>query len=142
MSVPDAERDEGVRERARAREPGVDVDDLGAARLRLHDPLEAHRVGLGHVGALDDDAVSVGQVLEEPGGAAAPEAGPQTGDGGGVSNARLVLDLDGAHRGEELLDEVVLLVVERRSAEAGDAHRAPDLAVLSRRSPARSRAGP
>jgi hypothetical protein len=37
-------------------------------------------VGLGHVGALDDDAVSVGQVLQEVRGAATTEAGPQTGD--------------------------------------------------------------
>src|SRR5262249_37835403 len=44
-----------------------------------------------------------------------------TGDGGGVSNARLVLDLERAQRGEQLLDEVVLLVVQRRPAQAGDA---------------------
>ena len=60
------------------------------------------------------------------GGAAATEDGPQTGDGGGVSNTRLVLDLDGAQRREQLLDEVVLLVVQRRAAEAGDAQRAAD----------------
>src|SRR5205809_307164 len=40
--------------------------------------------------------------------AAAAEAGPQTGDGGGVSYPRLVLDLDRAQRGEQLLDQVVL----------------------------------
>ena len=34
-----------------------------------------------------------GEVLLERGGAAAPERGPQTGDGGGVSYAGLVLDL-------------------------------------------------
>ena len=38
--------------------------------------LGALRVRLGHVRALDDDAVSVGEVLLKPGGAAAPEAGP------------------------------------------------------------------
>src|SRR5690606_11206183 len=63
-------------------------------------------------------------------GAAAPEAGPQTGDGGGVSYAGLVLDLDRPHRCEQLLDEVVLLVVQRGTAEAGDAHRAPDTVAL------------
>ena len=124
------DRDVLVRHGARPGEPRVDVDDPRAALLRLHHPLEAHRVGLGHVGALDDDAVGLSQVLLEPGGAATSEAGPQTGDGGGVSNTRLVLDLDGAHRGEELLDEVVLLVVQRRAAEAGDPHRAADLPAV------------
>ena len=56
--------------------------------------------------------------------AASTERRPQTGDGGGVSYAGLVLDLDRAERREELLDQVVLLVVERRAAEAGEAERA------------------
>src|SRR5699024_3681363 len=80
--------------------------------------------GLSHVRALDDDAVSVRQVLLERGGPAAAEAGPQTGDGGGVSNAGLVLDLNRAHRREQLFDEVVLLVVQYRPTETGDPHRA------------------
>src|SRR5581483_6758628 len=63
------------------------------------------------------------------------EGGPQTGDRGGVSYPGLVLDLDGTESGEELLDEVVLLVVERRPAEAAEAERppqriAPGIAVL------------
>jgi hypothetical protein len=79
---------------------------------------------LGHVRALDDDAVSVGQILLECGGPTATEAGPQTGDGGGVSNTGLVFDLQGAQRREQLLDQVVLLIVQRGTAEAGDAQRA------------------
>src|SRR4051794_27746067 len=47
-----------------------------------------------------------------------------------MSYARLVLDLDRAHRGEELLDEVVLLVVERRAAEVREPHRPVDLPPL------------
>src|ERR1035437_8469725 len=100
-----------------AGEPGVDVDDLGTARLRLHDPLEPDRVALGHVGTLDDDAVRVLQVLLECRGTAATERGPQTGDGGTVSNAGLVLYLDRAQRGEQLLDQVVLFIVERGPTE-------------------------
>src|SRR5581483_10636764 len=88
------------------------------------------RVTFGHVGALDDDAVGVLQVLLHRGGAAAAEAGPQTGDGGGVSNTRLVLDLDGAERGEQLLEQVVLFVVQRRAAEAGEAERPPGPLVV------------
>src|SRR5699024_9788956 len=83
-----------VRERTGPGEPRVDVNHPGATLLRFHHPLETHRVGLGHVRALDDDAVGVGQILLEGGRAPATEAGPQTGDRGGVSNAGLVLDLD------------------------------------------------
>jgi hypothetical protein len=55
-----------------------------------------------------------------------------------VSNAGLVLDLDGAERGEQLLDEVVLLVVQRRAAEAGEPAGAPDLLSVDLPLPARS----
>ena len=82
-------------------------------------------MALGHVGALDEDAVGVDEVAGRIGGPAAPEASPQTGDGGGVSYPGLVLDLDRAERGEQLLDEVVFLVVQGRAAEAGEAERAP-----------------
>src|SRR5213592_4189532 len=90
----------------------IDMDQLRAALLGLHHPLEADRVLLGHVGAHDQDAVGVLQVLLERGGAAAPERGPQTGDRRAVSYAGLVLDRHGAGRREELLDQVVLLGVE------------------------------
>ena len=44
-------------------------------------------------------------------------------------------------RGEQLLDEVVLLVVERRAAEAREAARAAQRAALRRRAAPRSRRG-
>src|SRR5690606_6738878 len=81
-----------------------------------------HRVALGHVGALDDDAVGVRQVLQGLRGSASPERCSQTGNGGGVSDARLILYLYRAGGGEQLLDEVVLLIVERRAAQGRDAH--------------------
>ena len=118
MSLPARSGTCSVGDRGRAGEPRVDVDDRGAAGLGLHHPLEPHRVALGHVRALDDDAVRVLQVLQEAGGAATAEGGPQTGNGGAVSNTGLVLDLDGAHRGEQLLDQVVLFVVQGGPAEA------------------------
>src|SRR5919205_763273 len=89
-----------------------------------------HWKPLGHVGPHDHDAVAVREVLLERGGAAAPERRPQTGDGRAVSYARLVLDLDGAHRREELLDQVVLLVVEGRAAQVGEAERAAQVAAF------------
>ena len=62
---PGADRDVEVGRRAGAAEARIDVDDLGAALPRPHDPAEADRVRLGHVGALDEDAVRVLQVLLE-----------------------------------------------------------------------------
>ena len=44
MSLPGAQRDIPVGQRAGAGEPRVDVDDLRAARLRLHHPLEPDRM--------------------------------------------------------------------------------------------------
>ena len=52
-------------------------------------------MGLGHVRAHDHDAVGVDEPVRSVGGAATPERGSQTGNGGGVSNTGLVLDLDG-----------------------------------------------
>ena len=93
-----------VGHRARTGEPRVDMDQRGAAGLRLHHPLEGDRMALGHVRALDEDAVRIDQVTREVGSPAAAEAGPQTGDGRGVSNTGLILDLDRAQRREQLLD--------------------------------------
>mgnify|MGYP006977760954 CR=1 FL=1 len=108
-----------VGHRRGAGEPRIDVDHRGAAGFCLSHPLESDRVALGHVRALDDDAVSVGQILLVVRGTTTPERGSQTGNGGGVSNSGLVLHLDGAERRVELLHEVVLLIVQRRPAEAG-----------------------
>src|SRR5690606_22953368 len=60
----------------------------------------------------------------------APEGSSQTGNCGGVSNAGLVLHLDRAEGGVELLHQIVFLVVEGRSAQTGDPHGAPQRVVL------------
>ncbi len=91
-----------VGHRAGTREARIDVNDRGSPGLGFHDPLEADRMALGHVGAFDDDAIAIGKVLLEVGGAAATERGSQTGNGGAVSYARLILDLHRAHGGVEL----------------------------------------
>src|SRR5205823_2943196 len=98
--APGPQRNMDVGHRAGAREARVDVDDRGPSSLGLHDPPEADRMALGHVGSLDDDAVGVLEILLESGRAASTERRPQTGDGGAVSYAGLVLDLDDAKRGE------------------------------------------
>src|SRR6185312_10304554 len=106
------------------------MDDRRAARFGFDHPLEADGVRLGHVGTLDDDAVRVLQVLLENRRAAATEAGPQTGHRAAVSYPCLVLDLQRPERGEQLLDEVVLLVVQSGAAEAGESERAPGALAL------------
>ena len=107
------------------REARVHVDQRRALRLRLHRPAEGDRVGLRHVGAHEQDAVAVREILLVVGGRAAAERRAQTGHRGAMSYPRLVLDRDHAEpAAEQLLDEVVLLVVDRRPAEGADA-RAP-----------------
>ena len=58
------DRDVLVRHRRGAGESRVDVDHPRAAGPGLLHPLEPHRMALGHVGALDDDAIGVGHVLQ------------------------------------------------------------------------------
>src|SRR5204863_1716666 len=66
------------------------------------------------------------------------ERGAQTGHRRGVSYPGLVLDLDDAERRHQLLDDVVLLVVERGAPEVADRHRAVrGLSVLGLRLPRR-----
>src|SRR3954447_5692873 len=94
------------------------------------------RVLLGHVRAHDQDVVGVLQVLLERGRAATPERDPQTGNRRAMSYPRLVLDRHRAHRGEALLQQVVLLAVERRPAEQREPTSAIQrLAVLGLRLP-------
>src|SRR5215469_15879951 len=109
-----------VRQCASAGEPRVDMDHHRPACLGLDHPLKRDWVALSHVRAADDDAVRINKIARERGGAAAAEACPQTGNSGGVSYPRLVLDLDRTKRGPQLIDEVVLLVVQGGAAETGD----------------------
>ena len=76
---------------------------------------------LGHRRAHDQDRVGVREILLRRRRAAAPERGAQTGHRGAMSYPGLVADGDHAQAaGEELLDQVVLFVVERRAAEVRD----------------------
>ena len=113
-----------IGKRRGAREARVDVDHTCAAKLRFNNPLESDRVTLGHVGALDDDAVRIREVLHRLRGSAAPKRGSQTGNRGAVSYAGLVLDLNSTRGGKQLLDEVVFLVIDGRATERSDTERA------------------
>src|SRR5699024_5197732 len=68
-----ADRDVQVGVVAGAGVPGVVVDDRRALELGLHTPLEAHGMGLGHVGSLDDGAVGVRAILLVVRGTTTPE---------------------------------------------------------------------
>src|SRR5829696_1361869 len=119
-----------VTHRRGAREARVDVDELGALLFGDHGVPEANRVGLCHVGALDEDAVSVLQILQVGGGAAPTVRDAQTGHRGAVSYPRLVRDPHEPQRVEELGDEVVLLIVDRGASDGGQGHGAVQLLAL------------
>src|SRR5918994_1614888 len=99
-----------VAHRRGAREAWVDVDESGALLLGDHGVPETHGVGLRHVGAFDQDAVGILQVLQVGGGAAPTVRDAQTGHRGAVSYSCLVGNSHEPQRMEELGYEVVLLV--------------------------------
>src|SRR5215204_2720062 len=67
---PRPDRRVGVAHRTRAGEARVHVDQRRPLLAGDHGVPEAHRVGLGHVRTLDDDAVGILQVHQVGGGAA------------------------------------------------------------------------
>src|SRR5918996_1290533 len=119
-----------VTHRRGACEARVDVDELGALLFGDHGVPETHGVGLCHVGAFDDDAVSVLQILQVGGGAAPTVRDAQTGHRRAVSYSRLVGYSYEPQRMEELGYEVVLLVVYRGPADGGQGHRAVQFFAL------------
>src|SRR5918992_2919243 len=100
-----------VTHRRGAREARVDMDELGALLFGDHGVPETHGVGLRHVGAFDQDAVRVLQILQVGGGPAPTVRDAQTGHRGTVSYTRLVRYSHEPQRMKKLGYEVVLLVV-------------------------------
>ena len=104
-----------------AGEARVDVNNGGAAFTRCHDPLEAHRMVFGHRRSHDKNRVSIFQVGQCGGGAAAAQRCAQTGHGGAVSYPGLVADANHAQASaEQFLDQVVFFVIQSRPAQVGD----------------------
>ncbi len=58
-----ADADEHIRNGGRAREAGINMQNLAALRFGLHGEAEADRMRFGHVAAHDQDAVAIGQVF-------------------------------------------------------------------------------
>ena len=93
------------------------MNERRALFLGFHGPAEADGVGFGHVGAHDDDAIAVGQILLIIRRSTAAEGGAQTGHRGAMSYPGLVLDRNQAQCSGKELDEIVLFVVQRRPAQ-------------------------
>ena len=60
-----------VGERRGTRIPRIHVNNAGTTLFGFYDPLESHRVALGHIRTLDDDAISIRHILQRLGCAAA-----------------------------------------------------------------------
>jgi hypothetical protein len=77
---------------------------------------------LSHVRTHEQDAIAVGHILLIICGRAAAERGAQTGHRSAMSYSRLVLDRHHSKAAaEQLLDEVVLLIVNRGPTQRADA---------------------
>src|SRR5919201_6033602 len=99
----------------------IDVDQRRSALFGLDRPAEADRMRLRHVAPHDQDGIGVRQVLLEGRRPTPAETCPQTGDGRTMSYAGLVLDRYHAQAaGEQLLDQVVLLVIHGCAAQGCD----------------------
>lgn len=74
-------------------------------------------MAFGKITALDKDAVTILQVLLKRSGRTATEACTETRHRGAVSYPGLVFDTDHSQGVEELRNEIVLFVIQRRAAE-------------------------
>ena len=99
----------------------VDRDEPQAAQRRLLDARADDRVALGRVGADEDRRARVLDVVEAAGRARQAERLAQRPRGGGVADARAVVDVVRADRGaHEPLHDVAVLVRRARRGQAGD----------------------
>src|SRR5882762_10535152 len=85
-----ADRHPDVGQRAGARETWIDMDDRGALLLRFHHPAKTDRVGFGHRGTFDQNAICVSEILLRGRSSAPAEGGAQTGHRAAMSYAGLV----------------------------------------------------
>ena len=85
-------------------------------------PLESHRMALGHIRALNQDAVGICHILQWLSCATAAKRGSQTGNRGGVSYACLVFDLYGTSCSKQLLDNVVFLIIQGGATKSCHTH--------------------
>src|SRR6266540_5972424 len=109
-----ADRHPNVGQRAGARETWIDVDYRGALLLGFHHPAKTDRVGFGHRGTFDQNAICVSEILLRGCSSAPAEGGAQTGHRAAMSYAGLVGHTDHAQAsGEKLFDKIIFLVIKR-----------------------------
>ena len=110
----DANRHPNIGQRARAREPRINVNNCRAAFFRLHNPSKTDRMRLRHGGAFDQNAIRVSQILLRGRSSAPAEGGAQTGHRAAMSYPGLVGHTDHAQAtGEKFFNEIIFFVVER-----------------------------
>ena len=101
--------------------PRIHMNDFAAALARLHHPLEADRMLLGHRRTDDQNCIRIGKRLLRCGCSASSYRGAQTGHRRAVSNSGLVADANHAQTScEQFLDQIVLFVVQRGAAQMRD----------------------
>src|SRR4029453_13544405 len=113
-----ANRHPDVGQRTRAREAWIDMNDRSALFLLFHHPAKTNRVRFGHRGTFDQNAICVRQILLRGCSSAPAEGGAQTGHRAAMSYTGLVGQTDHAQgSGEKLFDEIILFVIQCRTAE-------------------------
>ena len=127
-----AQLEELVCDLRRARVADVNMDNLRAILLAgLHDVLEAHRMTLCEVRALDPDELRVLEVAPRIRHGTAAEGSAHGRRRVGMADAGLVVDVDNAECAGHLDVLVAFLVVDLRTADEGQAVRAADLIRLA-----------
>src|SRR5689334_18305745 len=79
-----------IGECARARKTRIDVNDRSPIFLSFHHPAKTDRMGFGHRGSFNQDAIGAGQILLRGRSSAPAEGGAQTGHRAAMSYPGLV----------------------------------------------------
>ena len=104
-----------------ARHARVDDDDVRAVELlAFEDVLQRHRMRFGRIAAQDQHGLGIADVVEAVGHRAVAPGIGEAGDGGGMADARSVIDVVGAPQRRELAEQIGFLVGEFGGAEPID----------------------
>ncbi len=107
-----------IRSCARPAKSGIVMDDSRAAFSCFHRPAKPDRMGFRHIRPHDQNAIAVFQVLLVICRCPAAKRGAQTGHRCGVSNTRLVFDVNDTESSpKQFLDEIVFFVIQRCAAQ-------------------------
>ena len=103
------------------RHPRIDDDHVGAVEfLALENVLQRNRMRLGRIAAHDQDGLGIANVVVAVGHRAVAPGIGDAGDGGGMTDARLMIGIVGSPEGGELAVEIGGFVGELGRAEPVD----------------------